>query len=228
MLQRLATVSALIVIVVLAGRHAAAAAPSFDCTKAQSWAEKQICGDDKLSALDSWLSPLFNQVVQRSAAKDADALKAQRKAWFKARNDCKAEADGNACLAQRYQDFIGDLEHRFAALVGGASGGSSAAPSAAPAPAPAKSASDECRGGDKQSCLEKLLDSEDANLSDAEADAQKKAGQDSDKVEASNVAWRGFRNAECKRRSTGAGDQTVGYTACLIDLTRVRVSELGM
>src|SRR5262245_1800133 len=56
MLQRLATASALIVIVVLAGRHAAAAAPSFDCTKAQSWAEKQICGDDKLSALDAWLS----------------------------------------------------------------------------------------------------------------------------------------------------------------------------
>ena len=223
MLQRLATASALIVIVVLAGRHAAAAAPSFDCTKAQSWAEKQICGDDKLSALDAWLSPLFNQVVQRSAAKDADALKAQRKAWFKARNDCKAEADGNACLAQRYQDFIGDLEHRFAALVGG---GSSAAPSAAPAPA--KSALDECRGGDKQSCLEKLLDTEDANLSDAESAAQKKSGQDSDKVEASNVAWRGFRNAECKRRSAGAGDQTEGYTACLIDLTRDRVSELGM
>jgi len=223
MLQRLATASALIVIVVLAGRHAAAAAPSFDCTKAQSWAEKQICGDDKLSALDAWLSPLFNQVVQRSAAKDADALKAQRKAWFKARNDCKAEADGNACLAQRYQDFIGDLEHRFAALVGG---GSSAAPSAAPAPA--KSASDECRGGDKQSCLEKLLDTEDANLSDAESAAQKKSGQDSDKVEASNVAWRGFRNAECKRRSVGAGDQTEGYTACLIDLTRDRVSELQM
>jgi uncharacterized protein len=223
MLQRLATASALIVIVVLAGRHAAAAAPSFDCTKAQSWAEKQICGDDKLAALDAWLSPLFNQVVQRSAAKDADALKAQRKAWFKARNDCKAEADGNACLAQRYQDFIGDLEHRFAALVGG---GSSAAPSAAPAPA--KSALDECRGGDKQSCLEKLLDTEDANLTDAEAAAQKKAGQDSDKVEASNVAWRGFRNAECKRRSAGGGDQTEGYTACLIDLTRDRVSELQM
>ena len=226
MLQRLATASALIVIVVLAGRHAAAAPPSFDCTKAQSCAEKQICGDDKLSALDAWLSPLFNQVVQRSAAKDADALKAQRKAWFKARNDCKAGADGNACLAQRYQDFIGDLEQRFAALVGGAGGGGSAAPSAAPAPA--KSAVDECRGGDKQSCLEKLLDSENANLGDAETDAQKKAGQDSDKVEASNVAWRGFRNAECKRRSAGAGDQTVSYTACLIDLTRARVGELGM
>src|SRR5262249_57775441 len=118
--------------------------------------------------------------------------KAERKAWFKARNDCKADADGNACLAQRYQDFIGDLEHRFAALVGGAGGGGSAAPSAAPAPA--KSASDECRGGDKQSCLEKLLDTEDANLSDAQTDAQKKAGQESDKVEGRHVARRGLRH----------------------------------
>jgi uncharacterized protein len=220
MLQRLCFASALMLIA-LAGRQAEAASPSFDCAKAQSWAEKQICGDDKLAALDAWLSPLFNQVVQRVAAKDADALKAQRKAWFKARNDCKAEADGNACLGQRYQEFIGDLEHRLAAVVGG----SSAAPTAA---APTKSALDQCPGNDKQSCLEKLLDTEETNLTDTEAAAQKKAGQDADKVEASNVAWRAYRNAECKRRSAGADDQTAGFTACLIDLTRGRLTDLKM
>ena len=223
MRQWLLMASVLLVIVAFAGLRAAAAAPSFDCAKASSWAEKQICGDDKLAALDAWLSPLFNQVVQRVAAKDADALQAQRKAWFKARNDCKAEPDGNACLAKRYQEFIGDLEHRLAAIVGGTSGAQAAAPAAV------KSPLDECSGDDKQPCLEKLLDADERKLTAAEADSQKNA-KDADKVEASNLAWRGYRNAECKRRSAPADqDSAAGvYTACLIQLTRARVGELQM
>jgi len=205
-----------------ASEPAGAASPSFDCAKASSWAEKQICGDDKLSALDAWLSPLFNQVVQRVGAKDADALKTQRKAWFKARNDCKTQADGNACLAQRYQEFIDDLEHRLAAVVGG--GGAQAA-----APPTGKSPLDQCSGDDKQACLEQLLDADETKLSAAESDAAKNA-KDGDKVEASDLAWRGYRNAECKRRSALAdADQSAGvYTACLIDLTRARLTDLKM
>src|SRR5213593_3518348 len=77
---------------------ARAAAPSFDCAKAGNWAEKEICKSDDLAALDAWFAPLYGQVAQRLSGRDLDALKAQRKAWLKSRNDCKAEADGTACL----------------------------------------------------------------------------------------------------------------------------------
>src|SRR5215470_18197060 len=101
------------------GRPAPAAAPSFDCAKAGNWAEKQICGNDELAALDAWFAPLYGQVAQRLTGKDLDALKAKRKAWLKARGDCKAEADGTACLKTRYQEFTADLERQFAPLAGG-------------------------------------------------------------------------------------------------------------
>src|ERR1044071_4643749 len=94
----------------LAGRDVSAAGPSFDCAKAGNWVEKQICGNDELSALDAWFAPLYGPVAQRLTGKDLDALKAKRKAWLKQRNDCKAEADGTACLKTRYQEFTGELE----------------------------------------------------------------------------------------------------------------------
>src|SRR5262245_59848997 len=127
--------------VVLAGQQASAAAPSFDCAKAGNWAEKQICGNDALAALDAWIAPLYGQVAQRLTGKDVDALKAKRKAWLKSRGDCKAEADGTACLKTRYQEFTADLEKQFAQLVGG--GGGSVAAAAAPA---GKSPLAECAG----------------------------------------------------------------------------------
>ncbi len=88
-----------------AGQQASAAGPSFDCAKAGNWAEKTICGNDELAALDAWFGPLYGQVAQRLTGKDLDDLKAQRKAWLKQRNDCKAEADGTACLKKSYQEF---------------------------------------------------------------------------------------------------------------------------
>lgn len=224
MSRRLGVASVVALLVGLAGARTDAAGPSFDCAKASNWAEKQICGDDKLAAMDAWLSPLYNQVVQRVSASDADALRAQRKAWFKARNECKADQDANACLARRYQEFIGDLEHRLAATVAGAGAAEAAAPAAG------KSPLEECggSGGDRQSCLEQLLDADETRLADAEATARKRA-RDADKVAASNAAWRGYRNAECKRRSEAASDDAAAaaYTACLIELTRARVTELG-
>jgi len=211
-----------------------AAAPSFDCAKAGNWAEKEICKSDELAALDAWFAPLYGQVAQRLAGKDGDALKARRKAWLKSRNDCKAEADGIACLKARYQEFTADLERQFAQLVAGDSGVKGAA-------AGAKSPLAECSGqGDANACLEKLIEAEEANLADAEAKAGDAAAQRDqadqnahlgDRLAEANVAWRAYRNAECRRRQQGSAGEAGGtavYSSCLSELTRARVRELQL
>jgi uncharacterized protein YecT (DUF1311 family) len=219
----------------LVSQPASAAGPSFDCAKAGNWAEKEICKSDELAALDAWFGPLYGQVAQRLTGKDLDALKAHRKAWLKARNDCKAEAAGAACLKARYQEFTADLERQFAGLVGGDSGAQVATAAAARSPLA------ECSGqADAKACLEKSVETEDANLADAEAKAGDTAGQRDqadqnahlgDRLAEANVAWRAYRNAECKRRQqTGGGDAdpTAVYSSCLVEMTRARVRELQM
>ena len=211
-----------------------AAAPSFDCAKAGNWAEKQICQNDELAALDAWFAPLYGQVAQRLSGKDADALKARRKAWLKSRNDCKAEADGAACLKARYQEFTADLEWQFAQLVAGDSGVKGAA-------AGAQSPLAECAGqAEVQACIEKLVDAEEANLADAEAKAGEAAAKLdqadqnahlADRLAEANVAWRAYRNAECKRRQQGSAGEADGiavYSSCLAELTRARIHELQL
>ena len=219
----------------IVGGEASAAAPSFDCAKAGNWAEKQICANDELAALDAWFAPLYGQVAQRLTGKDVDALKAKRKAWLKTRNDCKAEPDGTACLKARYLEFTADLEKQFAALVGGDGG----AVVTATAPA-GKSPLAECAGkADAASCLEQLVEGEEAKLADAEAKAGDAAAQrdqadqnahSADRLAEVNVAWRAYRNAECKRRQQAGADAdaTAAYSACLVELTRTRVRELQM
>jgi uncharacterized protein len=215
-----------------AGQQASAAGPSFDCAKAGNWAEKAICKNDELAALDARFAPLYGEVAQRLAGKDLDALKARRKAWLKSRNDCKAEADGIACLKARYQEFTGELERQFAGLVGGDSGVKGAAEVA-------KSPLAECAGkADASACLEKLVEAEEANLTDAEAKAGDAAAQRDqadqnahlgDRLSETNVAWRAYRNTECKRRQQADGsDATAVYSSCLVEMTRTRVRELQM
>ena len=224
---------ALAALIGLAGQQAAAAGPSFDCAKAGNWAEKEICKSDELAALDAWFGPLYGQVAQRLAGKELDDLKARRKAWLKSRNDCKGEADGTACLKTRYQEFTADLEKQFAGLIGGTSGATSSTA--------AKSPLAECSGQpDAKVCLEKSVEAEDTNLADAEAKAGDTAAQRDqadqnihlgDRLAEANVAWRAYRNAECKRRQQAGGgdaDATALYSSCLVEMTRARVRELQM
>jgi uncharacterized protein len=203
---------------------AEAAGPSFDCSKAGTWAEKTICQSDELAALDAWFTPLYGQVSQRLSGKDLDDLKARRKVWLKQRNDCEAEADGTACLKQRYREFTSVLELKLADLIEN----SVAAQFAKDFPC--------LLGG--PACLEQLVEAGEAKLADAEAKAGDAAAQRdqadqnahaADRLAEANVAWRGYRNAECKRRQEAASeaDGVAVYSACLVDLTRQRIAELG-
>jgi uncharacterized protein len=216
----------------LPGATVRAAGPSFDCGKAGNWAEKTICQNDELAALDAWFSPLYGQVVGRLPAPETDDVKAQRKAWLKSRNDCNAEADGAACLTDRYREFIADLEARLAGLAGGGVSAGSAAPAT-------KAPLTECAGvADASVCLEQLIETEETNLAVAESAARERAlnrdqttqtTHSADRLAEANLAWRGYRNTECKRRQESAAtknDGAVVYSACLVELTRQRIQQL--
>jgi uncharacterized protein len=207
----------------LPGATARAASPSFDCSKAGNWAEKTICQNDELAALDAWFSPLYGQVARRLAGKDLDDLKARRKAWLKGRDDCEAEADGAACLKTHYRAFMLRLELRFADLVEGTAAAQFA-----------NSPLGECAGGPLD-CVERLIDAEEAKLADAEAKADDAAAERdqadqnaraAERLAESNVAWRAHRNAECKRREVNNKTSHSDYSICLVELTRQRIAEL--
>jgi uncharacterized protein YecT (DUF1311 family) len=74
----------------------------FDCAKATSRVEKQVCADPALSQLDEALANEY-----RSALADGDSsLRASQLAWLKQRRDACKSAE---CLVQAYKDRIDEL-----------------------------------------------------------------------------------------------------------------------
>lgn len=78
---------------------------SFDCAKAKTEIEKQICNNTKLSELDDKLTALYNKVLAQSPV--PEDTKEQQREWVKgSRNVCKDAA----CLERAYASRISDLE----------------------------------------------------------------------------------------------------------------------
>ena len=85
------------------------AAPSFDCKRASSIAEKEICGLPELEGLDRDIAASFTQALAVLSAADADALRGDQRAWLKTRDDCgdlihgdpPIYADVFACLREK-------------------------------------------------------------------------------------------------------------------------------
>ena len=64
---------------------------SFDCVKAKTKIEKQICSNTKLSELDDKLTVLYNKVLAQSPV--LEDTKEQQREWIKgSRNVCKDAA----------------------------------------------------------------------------------------------------------------------------------------
>src|SRR4051812_45739507 len=79
-------------------------ATSFDCSKAGSFVEHQICADPTLSSLDEDLANVYRQVQATSPR--PDALRAAQRAWLKeVRNACTDVQ----CLTQAYRARLDDL-----------------------------------------------------------------------------------------------------------------------
>jgi uncharacterized protein len=79
----------------------AMAPPSFDCAKAVSEAEKLVCSDPELAALDRRLSARYGE------AKDADP--AVQRGWVKGRDECWKAQDPRLCVLEAYRTRLAEL-----------------------------------------------------------------------------------------------------------------------
>jgi uncharacterized protein len=61
------------ILVLLLPALAHGASPSFDCKRAAGWAEKGVCSDDQLAALDVELDAPYRRSIQLLSAPRADA-----------------------------------------------------------------------------------------------------------------------------------------------------------
>ena len=62
--------------------------PSFDCRKAKTDIEKQICAVPEYSALDRDIAAMFAKALKLLPAADVARLKADQVKWLGERNDC--------------------------------------------------------------------------------------------------------------------------------------------
>jgi len=112
---------ALLFALCLAAPPAAAAEPSFDCTKAEHEIEELVCADERLAALDREVARLYG-LARNGPNMDADRAKrlaAYQRGWIKGRNDCwKAGAEDAAkisCAAGVSMIRILELRQGYAA-----------------------------------------------------------------------------------------------------------------
>ena len=73
----------------------APALPSFDCSRASTVVEKEICAIPEFASLDSRIAALLVQALAIVSARDAEALRGDQRAWLKDRDDCGGRVHGN-------------------------------------------------------------------------------------------------------------------------------------
>jgi uncharacterized protein len=83
---------------------AGATAASFDCAKARSPVEKQICADPELSRFDELLARFYSAARDR-LQENARCLVSDQQQWLRTRNACA----GGACLKAAYLARLAEL-----------------------------------------------------------------------------------------------------------------------
>lgn len=91
---------------------AAAATPSFLCSKARTWVEKTICASEQLSELDLELATVYARLLQVTSDSAERALTAEQRRWWAARTECQKQAEPAQCLEARYAQRIAALRAR--------------------------------------------------------------------------------------------------------------------
>ena len=81
-----------------------ARAATFDCNKASTFAEKAVCSDSRLSAMDDELGRLYKGAL--AGTPNNETLKSDQKAWLSLRDQCQ---DSN-CIKKAYADRISALK----------------------------------------------------------------------------------------------------------------------
>lgn len=90
--------------------------PSFDCSKADTAAEKAVCASDALSAMDDEVTRLFNLALDGPDMSEdaARTLKAYQRGWIKGRDDCWKASDLETCVRNSYAVRIDELRRDYA------------------------------------------------------------------------------------------------------------------
>ena len=79
--------------------------PSFDCRRVTSWANRAICANDSLAALDRSVNAAFNDAAQNADPDTRDDLEDGRHSFLARVQRC----DDEDCLADVYNDRIDEL-----------------------------------------------------------------------------------------------------------------------
>jgi uncharacterized protein len=106
-----------VAVLTLATDAGRAASPSFDCAKARSIAEKLVCGDGQLAALDRELARLFALARDDRSVTPArhKELVAFQRGWIKGRDECWKSDDLRGCAVDSYVIRIHELRRDYAA-----------------------------------------------------------------------------------------------------------------
>jgi uncharacterized protein len=103
-------------LVLAAGTAAVAEGPSFDCGKAESSAEKLVCGDGELGQLDREAARLYALALDgpHMTPDRRDTLVAMQRGWVKGRDDCWKADDLRTCVLDQYVIRIAELRQGYA------------------------------------------------------------------------------------------------------------------
>jgi uncharacterized protein len=113
-------------VLLLASSGGPTRAASFDCRRAKTDIEKEICGLPELSALDGRIAQLYGaalKVLKGANPGEIARLQKEQIAWLSTRNDCydmihgdpAIWADVNMCLQETMTARVGALQKIIAA-----------------------------------------------------------------------------------------------------------------
>ena len=83
---------------VLSATHPSAEAAGFDCKRAKSLVEKQICGVPELSRADGEVAALYARTLAVLAKDGATSLREEQRGWLREREECEEKIHGDPVI----------------------------------------------------------------------------------------------------------------------------------
>lgn len=90
-------------------KDANAAQPSFDCSKATSWSEREVCRNEILAGLDVKLASLYKAKRAQLDGIQETGLIGDQKQWLRDRDNCNFSPSPSKCLIDIYNKRISAL-----------------------------------------------------------------------------------------------------------------------
>ena len=90
--------------------------PSFDCSKATTWAAQQICTNPALAAQDQTLAKLYSASLSNLTMSERRQLRKDQRGWILTRGSCQFQTDPIGCLKNSFSSRIAALSVPGAAI----------------------------------------------------------------------------------------------------------------